>query len=310
MDEELMRNMTMERTRKKFGSHEVLNGKYSPRIPASAEREYVRICNAYMRILKEELEKQLPAIKTVYQKELESDLAEKRRNDSVTGLLLSIIAVFNSIKNSLVIRLGSFGLEKKLKNVSTLTRKQTTKEWERMIRKTLGIDIREDYYLGSFYQDQLQKWVSDNVDLIKTIPEDTLDKMRQIIYDGYVNGTPTTKLVKEIQQSYQVGKRHAGLIARDQIAKLNGQIQQAQQQDAGITSYRWNTSGDQRVRKSHRDLDGKIFHWDDPPENSDGRKCHPGQDYNCRCVAIPVFDRNRLNLPLADDKEKTGGMKN
>ena len=29
-----------------------------------------------------------------------------------------------------------------------------------------------------------------------------------------------------------------------------------------------------------------------------GRKCHPGQDYQCRCCAIPVFDIDNLDLPV------------
>jgi hypothetical protein len=28
-----------------------------------------------------------------------------------------------------------------------------------------------------------------------------------------------------------------------------------------------------------------------------GRRCHPGKDYNCRCVALPVFNLPGLNLP-------------
>ena len=143
----------------------------------------------------------------------------------------------------------------------------------------------------------------ENVDLIRTIPEQTLDKMQEIVYKGFTRGRPTTQMVKDIQQTYQVGRRRAELIARDQTAKLNGQIQQAQQMDAGITEYIWRDCRDQRVRDSHRKLNGKKFRWDAPPvvDERTGRRCHPGQDYQCRCFARPVFNRMTLNLPIAGE---------
>ena len=46
--------------------------------------------------------------------------------------------------------------------------------------------------------------------------------------------------------------------------------------------YVWETRGDSKVRLSHRRNEGKIFRWDTPPPTG-----HPGQDYNCRCLALP-----------------------
>lgn len=301
MDDYRLHQMTMQKASKRFGSHEVLYSKYIPQIPASAEREYVRTANAYMRILKEELEEELPKLKEAYKENRDAEVKEKRRNDGATDLMFAVTQIFNTIRNKLIERTAGFGLRRKLELLANLNRKLTVKEWKRAIKATLGIDIREDYYLGDFYIEQLEKWINDNVDLIKTIPEDTLGKMKDIVYDGFTNGKTTTRMVKEMQRAYGISRRRAELIARDQTAKLNGQIQRAQQQDAGITEYIWSTTGDERVRRSHRELNGKKFSWDDPPENSDGRKCHPGQDYQCRCIGRPVFNRNTINLPLADE---------
>lgn len=310
MDDYRLQRMTAERTSKRFGSHEVLYSRYVPQIPASAEREYVRTINAYMKILKEELEKELPKLKEAYKANRDEEVAQNRRNDSATDLMLAVTQIFNTVKNNVIARTTGFGLRRKLENLAHLNRKLTVKEWKRAIKATLGIDIREDYYLGDFYVEQLEKWISENVDLIKTIPEDTLEKMKDIVYDGFTNGKTTTRMVKEMQRAYGISRRRAELIARDQTAKLNGQIQRAQQQDAGITEYIWCTTGDERVRRSHRELNGKKFSWDDPPENSDGRKCHPGEDYQCRCIGRPVFNRNRISLPMEEDAVKITVKKN
>jgi SPP1 gp7 family putative phage head morphogenesis protein len=144
----------------------------------------------------------------------------------------------------------------------------------------------------------LEQWVSANVDLIKTVPKDSLGSLKEKVYSDYMNGRSTTNIVKELQRQYGMDKRHAQLIARDQTAKLNSNITQSQQRDAGVNKYKWSTVGDGRVRDSHDALDGEIFSWDDPPETDDGRRCHPGEDYQCRCCAIPVFDIDELDLPV------------
>lgn len=272
---------------------------YEPQIPAGAEREYLRLTAAYMRLLKKEVQTTLPQIKTMYKAEISSRDADRQtRFDSGTGLMIAVESIFQLMSNNLTATVEAYGLRKRLEDIANINRRLTVKEWKRTIRATIGIDITEDYYLGDFYAEGLEAWVSSNVDLIKTIPQDTLAKMKELVYAGYAKGLNTKDMVAQIQRAYDISNRHAKLIARDQTAKLNGQIQQAQQTDAGVSRYRWSTSGDTRVRDSHKELEGQIFNWDTPPENSDGRACHPGEDYQCRCVAVPIFDMDTLNLPV------------
>jgi hypothetical protein len=48
--------------------------------------------------------------------------------------------------------------------------------------------------------------------------------------------------------------------------------------------YVWRTQRDSKVRGAHRANDGRIFSWSNPPPTG-----HPGQDFNCRCEAIPYI---------------------
>ena len=156
-------------------------------------------------------------------------------------------------------------------------------------------------------------WVDSNVEKIKTIPTESLGSMRQIILDGYKQGRTIRDISKDIQEEYNVSKHRAQMFARDQVATLNAQITKMQQQDAGCKRYRWSTSHDARVRDCHRALDGKIFNWNDPPEMwyetkksgrvYTGRRCNPGEDYACRCVAIPVFDLDTINVPMKGQED-------
>ena len=197
-----------------------------------------------------------------------------------------------------------FDLYGKLEALANQSQKLSIRQWKRIIGKTLGLDLADDYYLGQFFQQLLDQWVSENVSLIKTIPQGSLEEMREIVYNGYRTGQTTTSIVKEIQHTYSVNKSHARLIARDQMAKLNAELTKRQQTDAGVESYKWSTSRDSRVREGHRRLNGKIFRWDDPPvvDEKTGRRCHPGEDYQCRCVAIPVFNISTLSVPASPGK--------
>lgn len=95
-------------------------------------------------------------------------------------------------------------------------------------------------------------------------------------------------------------RNRARLIARDQVGKLNGELQQQRQADLGIERYIWRTVGDNAVRPSHAAMDGETCRWDDPTVYLSGSRWanrssiggveeHPGQDYQCRCSADADF---------------------
>ena len=301
MDERLRKEAVQELIRKKFHGHDVLLSKYVPVFPAGIEREYARISRQYMQLLKESIEEEIPVLKEQIMRERGT-----YRADSFNDVMAVMEKVLSNIQKKFTEKERGFGLRRKLESLANLTRKLTIKEWKKAVHKTLGINIMEDYYMGEFYRATLEKWVDENVSLIKTIPADSLSDMKNIVKEGFVNGKSTTGIMKEIQRRYNMGNTHARLIARDQIGKLNAAVTKAQQQDAGIEEYIWCTTGDSRVRDSHKELNGHTFRWDDPPvvDAKSGRRCHPEEDYQCRCRAKPVFRFGTFNAPLTLEVER------
>lgn len=280
----------------KFCGHKKLNAKGRVSYPDSMVREYRRITNSYMALLNKAVSEYMSEIKAALKQE-----QQNARADALSDLWLVVHEAVARMVAKTEELTNKYNLEKKLNYLASLTVKLSIKEWKKVVKSTLGIDLLDDYYLGEFYRQQTQMWVADNVSLIKSIPQETLAKMQDIVLVGFRSGKTTTSIIKEIRQAYGVSKRKAQLIARDQMAKLNADITRSQQEDAGVIEYTWRTSGDSRVRERHRKLDGKVFSWDNPPvvDLKTGRRCHPGQDYQCRCVAIPKFDIDTLDLPLA-----------
>lgn len=308
MDNKLHQEAVQKAARGRFRGSQPLKSRVIPAYPESAEREFRRITNGYMRLLNQTLKEHLPAIMNAYKLERHG----QTRLDDAQDLDGEVRCELQKVAEELEQKLAAYGLDDLVRKVAKLSQATTLREWKRVCKETLGIDLMDDYYNGDFYEAALRRWVDENVKMIKSIPVESLGKMRETIRQGFVRGMTITDIQKAIQKEYSVTRSKAKMLARDQISSLNAQISKLQQQDAGCTKYRWSTSKDSRVRDCHKALDGKIFSWDDPPAMwyetkkagrvYTGRRCHPGEDYECRCVAIPIFDYNTIDLPISDAK--------
>ena len=298
MDDSLLKKII----RLKFGKHRVLHSKAVGRFPKGIEREYAKLIRRYIDCFGKSYAKYRPVL---------DDLFEVFGEKGLTpGVVTYSQKIFYSMYNDFLRRSAGLKLENKVKALGIMGEKLSISEWKREVKRTIGIDILDDYYKGEFYRENLDLWVKDNVNLIKTRPQETLGKMMNIVNEGFTQGKTTDEIAKKISKAYDYDTYWAKFVARDQMAKLNAEITQRAQQDAGITRYEWSTSDDSRVRKGHAALDGKIFSWDDPPivDPATGRRCHPGQDFQCRCVALPVFDENTLKFNAGYVKKE--GRKN
>jgi SPP1 gp7 family putative phage head morphogenesis protein len=110
-------------------------------------------------------------------------------------------------------------------------------------------------------------------------------QVREIFDDPDNLGKRVEDLRDLLRERAAVSESRAELIARDQTLKLNGQITATRQMRAGVERYTWSTSLDERVRPEHAALEGQSFSWLEPPEVG-----HPGQDFQCRCIAVPSVD--------------------
>ena len=162
------------------------------------------------------------------------------------------------------------------------------------MERTLGVKILSGYYDETFYKELREQWFRENMGMISSIPQELVQQIRDTLWEDITQNTATDQMVKHIQHTCQVSENRAKFIARDQVGKLQAQLTRQQQTDAGVREYIWSSKRDSKVRHQHRKLNGNKFSWDSPPlsDPRTGRHCHPGEDYGCRCTAIPVFPRN------------------
>lgn len=172
---------------------------------------------------------------------------------------------------------------------------------DRQVRQAMSVPLSA---VERPIREKLDDFARENVALIKTIPERYFDSLRERVQDAFASGTHPETLAEEFRDRYDVSLSNARRMARDQIGKLNSEMNQERQRAMGVTSYIWRTAKDERVRGEHRDREGKTYKWSDPPEDG-----HPGEPIQCRCFSEPNFDdileavdTPRLSLiPLSDN---------
>lgn len=160
------------------------------------------------------------------------------------------------------------------------------------IQRSIGVDLTGILSDASI-KDVIESAVVRNVDLITSIPEQYFGKVRSAVTEGVQDGLRWEDIAAKIQEATDATESRAKFIARDQVSKMNAAVNETRQTDLGIDSYIWSGAMDERERESHADNEGKQFRWDDPPATG-----HPGEDYNCRCVALPVFDLDKQEKDL------------
>jgi len=189
------------------------------------------------------------------------------------------------------------------RNVGQRVSEWNETQWQKIIRSVLGVDLlRAEPWLNPLLKD----FVAENAALISSIRTQSLEKLRDLMYEGITTGRRHEKIALDIQRRYGIDLRRARLIARDQTNKLNGQLMHKRQTDVGVTEYIWRTSMDERVRgdpgglypdayPSHYDREGRRYKWSEPPEDG-----HPGEAIQCRCTAEPDL------TPVAEQLEAQG----
>lgn len=168
------------------------------------------------------------------------------------------------------------------------TAKKTNEDLEKTLKDmTIPVEFTEEQ-LGS-----IKKAWQENLELyIKEWADDNILSLRKDITQNVTTGRRASQLEKFISKKYAASKNKARFLARQETSLLLSKMREARYGNAGIFKYQWSTSKDSRVRDRHAHLDGMVFTWDDPPvvDLVTGRKANPGEDFNCRCVAIPIIE--------------------
>lgn len=283
--------------RPNFKGRRRVRSRYAPRYPISAEREYRRVNRAYYAAFERALKAQLPTVMRAYRKEMAGGM----REDGLSDFMHAVKDAVHKAADRIGRTAEKFAFEKKAAKVARMVQERSFTEWAEAVRRTFGIEVKKELYTGGSYEQEVMRWISDNAARARSLPMDALLEIERIIEGEYRKGTSPDRLGKLI------GKKCSAVLARaehagaDQISLLNTSLSRMYQRQAGVKRYVWLSAGDRRVRDCHRKFSGHIFSWDEPPYDwyitmgsgmvYTGRRYHPGEAPGCRCVAVPLFER-------------------
>jgi SPP1 gp7 family putative phage head morphogenesis protein len=167
-------------------------------------------------------------------------------------------------------------------------------------KRSLGID---QFTTSVEMKNTLEAATLQNARLITSIPAQYLEQVSNIVMGNMRTGMRPSAIEAELTAQFGVTKRRAKFIARDQTAKVQGELTKQRQIDAGYQYFKWVDSEDQRVRHRHHEIATSttsygvgVYRWTKLPLSDDGQPIQPGSDYNCRCVSIAVSDEEVMDF--------------
>lgn len=167
--------------------------------------------------------------------------------------------------------------------------RKNDEQW-RKHSKTISRELRN--LVNSAPPGQVMKSiVAEQVKYIKSLPLEAADRVYDIqnrAIEAVVTGGRAEHFAKEIAASGDIAKSRADLIARTELGRATGALDQARALAIGSNGYIWRTAEDGDVRHSHREMEGKFVEWGKPP-TLDGMTGHAGELPNCRCYKEIVF---------------------
>lgn len=170
--------------------------------------------------------------------------------------------------------------------------------------------------LPSHYYDHIKEAYSENLNLyIKKFRDEQIIRLRQRVEKNVAAGFRAERLMDDIQTEKSMTRNHARFLAKQETSLMTAAYREIRYSEIGIHEYVWSTSMDERVRpaigvrgkaraNNHRILQGRKFRFDQPPivDSANGRSCNPGQDFGCRCTAIPYISGG-VNLVIPKPEE-------
>ena len=157
--------------------------------------------------------------------------------------------------------------------------------------------------MTDFRAREFAKNYTENLEFyIKKWQPEEITKMRDVVGQMAIDGESRLTIEQYIQNQFKVSQRKAKFLARNESSIAVTEYLSAKYQEEGFTEFKWITNMDGRERKLHRELNGKIFRFDNPPiiyvDEKRGivQRGLPAETYNCRCTFVPILDKKLLNI--------------
>lgn len=165
---------------------------------------------------------------------------------------------------------------------------------EDSLRKILrdgGLSV--EFRMTREMRDVVDATIQENVALIRSIGEQYHSQIEQMVMRSVTTGRDLKGLTAELRSRYDITRRRAALIARDQNNKATSTFVRVRQRELGLKAKWLHSHGGKEPRKTHLANSGNVYDpakgWFDPDPKV-RRRIWPGELINCRCVSVSVVE--------------------
>jgi SPP1 gp7 family putative phage head morphogenesis protein len=127
-------------------------------------------------------------------------------------------------------------------------------------------------------REAIRVWTEDAARRIREAEAATVDRAVEAAAVAADAGADPVVAAQEATESAEV---RGALAARDLVGTLVATVTEVRARRMGSDRYVWRSTGDDRVRELHRELNGTVRRWSEPHETEGS----PGMAFGCRCVA-------------------------
>lgn len=158
-------------------------------------------------------------------------------------------------------------------------------KWAQSVLSATDVDLNTVLTAGDV-NDTVDAALSWNIALIRDVSDELKKRIANAVFAGFQRRAPADKIAKEITDAVGMARSRARRIAGDQTVKLGSRLNQARQEQAGLTSFKWRHSAKRHPRVWHEARDGKVYPWKDNGIPADDL---PGVPPFCGCTAQGVI---------------------
>ncbi len=199
-----------------------------------------------------------------------NDELRKKLKDGSLGMGIESVAIL----------LDSWSYEQTRKAISRLQKVK-----KKTAREILPIIFEKE---SPLIESLITEYTKRNIQLVADLGKEYIPQVSKLAAETFYQGGSMKELTKSLMDYTNNSKSKAAFWAQDQVGDCYSQFTEMRQTQAGFLNYIWETCGDNHVRETHQELNGKTFTWKNGAISTGllakpGAK-NPGQDYRCRCT--------------------------
>lgn len=210
--------------------------------------------------------------------------------DAQTGNFASILLrLSKAAQKSILKQFGDDRIDTVTQQMLGKLDKKSKEEFYKRVAAKTGINVTE-LIAKEGMKSTTNALMAETSQWIKTLRDDTFQKFTNNTLFAMSQGESLDTIVSQFDEVVSERKNHAQFLARNQVQNYNSVTTKIRAQNLGITKAVWETAGDERVRPSHADREGKEFDLAEGLYSSyDDLYLLPGTDYNCRCTYTMII---------------------